>query len=298
MNLTYRYDTEVSLPSFEDDDADVDTVRMPENPQRDSLLAVAANANSTHSRLLRVVLWANAVQSRLLRIQTGFAVRVHECVPELRKHLRDTAYWLSYVRAQSRRYGMVRAPWIAAAVMTFSLAAVAILDATPRAGSPERPSNAVAAAVEPSAPQTGHRTPALVEPAVVPVQSLPLVEPSAGSRRISGLRGSELTLHARSSSTAQRSPGQGTTKRPFDMQSANNALDVAASNTWRCTRNQMAGTVFVSFEPSGVVRNVTLGTLAGDIIQTSCVIRAFQNVRIAPFAGRMVYVRKTFAISR
>ncbi len=287
MNLTDRCDTEVRLPRFEyedDDDDEVETVRMPNAPRPQP--SPPSNAS-------------DSLNSQVSRFVAGLEDRVYELMPKLRQYAADLAQWYSYVRAKSRRYRIHRAPWIAAAAATLSLATAAILGAPPRSASrePRRTPDVAVTPVTNSAPEARDQ---ILQPAalsIVPVDSLPLVKPGAAAHRVAVTHPPQAFVPARSTSTARLLPAQGG-KRPFDVKSANSALDLAAASTRRCTRNQMAGTVTVSFDPSGVVNHVSLGTLAGDIVQTSCVMRAFQDVRIAPFAGRAVHVRKTFAVSR
>ena len=105
---------------------------------------------------------------------------------------------------------------------------------------------------------------------IIPVESLPLV-PNTEAKN-------------------QRRYGA----RPFDANLARFALDRAARQTSRCTRSEVSGTVLVGFEPSGSVKDVTIGTLNGDVTKVDCVLGAFRAARVAPFSGSRVVVKKSF----
>ena len=109
---------------------------------------------------------------------------------------------------------------------------------------------------------------------IIPVESLPLVPNSVAK--------------------SQRQHGA----RPFDANFARLALDRAARQTSRCTRSEVSGTVLVGFEPSGSVKDVTIGTLNGDVTKADCILGIFRATRVAPFGGSRVVLRQSFRARR
>jgi hypothetical protein len=124
---------------------------------------------------------------------------------------------------------------------------------------------------------------------VVSVESLPLVTASA----------SKTEHHAMASKPGLI--GDNTKKMvapagaSFNPILARQALWRAASQAGRCSSGEVAGSVIVTYEPSGLVSNVALNSLAGDLSGSACIVKAFQSAHVAPFQGSRVVVRKSFA---
>jgi|GEM_PF-2991931 len=173
---------------------------------------------------------------------------------------------------------------VAASVMAIAAAAV---------WWPEQRNSAAAQSVQPSVEQS--RPPTVHEPVApsspvqpVPVESLPLVtssvrttEANASSSRAGGVDGRGVSP----------SSGGGT----FSPETARRALARAAGRAGRCSSGVVSGSVLVTYEPSGAISDVSLGTLAGDTSSSACIVNAFRSARIAPFHGNRVVVKKSFS---
>jgi hypothetical protein len=83
----------------------------------------------------------------------------------------------------------------------------------------------------------------------------------------------------------------------FDTAVARRVLTGSASRAGRCAAERSAsGSVLVTFAPSGFVQSASISGLSGQGVNVGCVLRAFQEARISPFAGSPVTVRKSFQI--
>lgn len=72
------------------------------------------------------------------------------------------------------------------------------------------------------------------------------------------------------------------------------ALFNAAAVAKTCRGESVGGKAVVTFEPQGTVRSVELPLLIGDRPDRDCIIRSFRSVRVPPFTGRAVAVKKDF----
>ena len=80
----------------------------------------------------------------------------------------------------------------------------------------------------------------------------------------------------------------------FDAMAARRALVSASQRVGYCADGRVSGTAVLTFTPSGIVTNVSLLALKGESVRADCVLRTFQGVRITPFQGGPVTVRKSF----
>ena len=81
----------------------------------------------------------------------------------------------------------------------------------------------------------------------------------------------------------------------FDAGQARRVLTSAASRARSCSDGPASGTVQVVFGPNGMVQGAQLISVTGEGVRQNCVLRAFQEARLSPFAGDAVTVRKSFA---
>ena len=88
---------------------------------------------------------------------------------------------------------------------------------------------------------------------------------------------------------AQKSKPPGPVNRAALAQAASQAASAATS----CDSGPRRGRAAVTFAPSGNVMSVNLIQSFGDVAVNGCVLRAFGRVRIPPFTGDPVEVRKT-----
>lgn len=86
---------------------------------------------------------------------------------------------------------------------------------------------------------------------------------------------------------------QGTGMR-MNAAMARSALVSAASRAQTCAKGAVSGQVQVTFAPTGFVQSASLAGLQGNEVRPACVLRTFQEVRISPFTGDPVTVRKSF----
>lgn len=115
----------------------------------------------------------------------------------------------------------------------------------------------------------------------------------ASERRVQS-RGRNRAESAKLASTAPareepKSKPAGPVNRAALAQAANQAASAATS----CDTGPRRGRAAVTFAPSGNVMSVTLIQSFGDVAVNGCVLRAFGRVRIPPFSGDPVEVRKT-----
>jgi hypothetical protein len=86
---------------------------------------------------------------------------------------------------------------------------------------------------------------------------------------------------------------------PFDRDAAAAGLKAAASSAKGCkTPNgpSGAGTVTVVFAPSGVVKSAAVRQPFAGTPTGTCIMGAFQGVRVPSFAGPEVAVSKSFEL--
>ena len=83
----------------------------------------------------------------------------------------------------------------------------------------------------------------------------------------------------------------------FDPAVARQALSRAAWQAGHCANTDISGSALVTYDPSGVVQDVSLSNLVGDPLRTPCIVSAFRTARISPFRGGRVTVKKSFSRS-
>jgi hypothetical protein len=99
------------------------------------------------------------------------------------------------------------------------------------------------------------------------------------------------------SSSPTLSPASGSSAGAFDTGAARRILTSAAARASRCaSEGSASGSVIVTFAPSGFVQSANMAGLKGQGTNAGCVLRAFQESRVAPFSGAPVTVRKAFSI--
>ncbi len=137
-------------------------------------------------------------------------------------------------------------------------------------------------------------------PEIVPVESLPLISASepSGPRNYGAARDTKPQAATTNGSGHTSKVSRVVTGvRPFDPNLARQALAGAVWQTRRCASGEMSGTVLVTFDPAGSVKDMSVNTLAGDVSQTGCLISAMRTAKVAPFSGGPVVVRKSFRIN-
>lgn len=72
------------------------------------------------------------------------------------------------------------------------------------------------------------------------------------------------------------------------------ALFNAAALARACPGENVSGKTVVTFEPNGTVRSVDIPLLIGERPDRNCIVRAFKALRVPPFTGRAVAVKKDF----
>jgi hypothetical protein len=72
------------------------------------------------------------------------------------------------------------------------------------------------------------------------------------------------------------------------------ALFNAAAVARTCPGESISGKTVVTFEPNGTVRSVDIPLLIGDRPDRNCIVRSFKALRVPPFTGRAVAVKKDF----
>jgi hypothetical protein len=83
------------------------------------------------------------------------------------------------------------------------------------------------------------------------------------------------------------------TTRGLDAEAARRALDGAARRARLCGDKGARGTVVVTFNVKGIVQSATVASAVG--AQVDCLQRTFSQVRVPPFAGPPVTVKKSFS---
>lgn len=121
-------------------------------------------------------------------------------------------------------------------------------------------------------PNSGHESLSRAVPATVPVSRSPSL-----LREDSG-----------------RDEQNASSQSDFDLTTARVALVSAANNARNCPGNSIRGRVVVTFAPSGAARSVDIPLLIGDGVDRDCIARAFKGVRVPPFTGGAVAVKKEF----
>jgi len=95
------------------------------------------------------------------------------------------------------------------------------------------------------------------------------------------------------SATSVRETPKSKPAGPVNRAALAQAASQAASAATSCDSGPRRGRAAVTFAPSGNVMAVTLIQSFGDVAVNGCVLRAFGRVRIPPFTGDPVEVRKT-----
>lgn len=150
-----------------------------------------------------------------------------------------------------------------------------------------------------SSSESGSETPR------VSLETLPLErEGRAGSRSESRAEASEPRMHSRGRSTRaesaklvpasfEREAPRSKPPGPVNRAALAHAASQAASAATSCDSGPRRGRAAVTFAPSGNVMSVNLIQSFGDVAVNGCVLRAFGRVRVPPFTGDPVEVRKT-----
>jgi hypothetical protein len=115
---------------------------------------------------------------------------------------------------------------------------------------------------------------------------------SSSSSRVAPAR-VELSSSPGASPSRLSSSSQGSGMR-MNAAMARSALMSASSRAQNCAKGAVSGQVQVTFAPTGFVQSASLAGLQGNEVRPACVLRAFQEVRISPFSGDPVTVRKSF----
>jgi hypothetical protein len=85
-----------------------------------------------------------------------------------------------------------------------------------------------------------------------------------------------------------------TDSNDFDKEGARTALKFAAARVRNCSNSGISGSALVTFAPGGTVQSVKLSDLVGDDVDPNCITRALSAIRVPPFTGKVVTVRKAF----
>jgi hypothetical protein len=91
-----------------------------------------------------------------------------------------------------------------------------------------------------------------------------------------------------------QSQQQSETTSDFNFDAIRAALYNAAALARSCRGNGIRGKAIVTFEPGGSVRSVDIPLLIGDKPDRACIVRAFKNLRVPPYSGQAVAVKKDF----
>lgn len=139
---------------------------------------------------------------------------------------------------------------------------------------------------------------------VIPVTALPLVEPAGEITRLTALPlvgalgAATQDSHATAHNPERAALPDVTLAKSFDAQRARQVLDAASSRLTRCTGSSpLSGAALVTFEPSGVVADVSIRSIAGDVSKVSCVTSAYRSVHVPAFSGSRVTVKKSFQVN-
>ncbi len=129
------------------------------------------------------------------------------------------------------------------------------------------------------------------------VEALPLAEAAApkASRFHSRRFTPKVAIRAKAITLQPTSTVEG---RPFNVNTAQNALEMASWGARACTRSEVSGTVVATFEPSGNVQSVSVKSISGDTTGKDCLVQAFRRAKGAPFGGHRATVSKSFRVSR
>ncbi|MGE5785985.1 MAG: hypothetical protein ACM3ZE_15410 [Myxococcales bacterium] len=114
----------------------------------------------------------------------------------------------------------------------------------------------------------------------------------------SGRKGAVQPANVHLASSPTLTPASGQDRGgSFDTAAARRILTSSAARASRCaSEGSASGSVVVTFAPSGFVQSATMAGLKGQGTNVGCVLRAFQEARVAPFSGSSVTVRKGFQI--
>lgn len=101
---------------------------------------------------------------------------------------------------------------------------------------------------------------------------------------------------ARRSSTApeRRAETPGSTVSGLNLTMARAALASAGRRAQSCGKSAISGRVQVTFAPTGFASQVSLLGVQGVEVNRGCVERAFREMRVNPFSGAPVSVKKSF----
>ncbi len=170
---------------------------------------------------------------------------------------------------------------------------------TPRVPAPCPVGNAESKSAE-SSSDSGSETPR------VSLETLPLERGgrAAASRSESRAEASEPRIHSRGRSarsesakvvhaSLEREAPKSKPPGPVNRAALAHAASQAASAATSCDSGPRRGRAAVTFAPSGNVMSVNLIQSFGDVAVNGCVLRAFGRVRVPPFKGDPVEVRKT-----
>lgn len=130
-------------------------------------------------------------------------------------------------------------------------------------------------------------------------ETLPLVAGARGRDRSAKTthRGTVEPANVSLASSPTLTPASGSSAGAFDTAAARRILTSAAARAGRCaSEGNASGSVIVTFAPNGFVQSAAMAGLKGQGTNVGCVLRAFQESRVAPFSGAPVTVRKAFSI--
>lgn len=138
------------------------------------------------------------------------------------------------------------------------------------------------------------------KPDIVPVSALPLVVRSYANREVQkqgAVTPAKIWLASAPTPVTPAVPAIAAIAAigAFDPTLARQALSRAAWQAGHCASADISGTVVVTYDPSGAVRDVSLSSLVGDPSRTQCIVGAFRSAKIAPFRGGRVTVKKSFS---
>jgi hypothetical protein len=95
--------------------------------------------------------------------------------------------------------------------------------------------------------------------------------------------------------SAQLAPGFAAVGQ-FNADMTRNALEQAAARAQLCGSGPLTGTVLVTFSPEGRTKAVRFESVVGSPTSADCLRSVFRSVRVSPFHGHEVTVRKSFSV--
>jgi hypothetical protein len=130
------------------------------------------------------------------------------------------------------------------------------------------------------------------------VQAIAVAAPVGRKRRATAKSGSTTELASPGAQSAEGGPTTASEPPPLartlDADAARRALDAAARRARLCADQGARGSVVVTINGAGRAQNVSLSSTVGS--HDACLLGAFGQVRVPPFSGPPVTVRKSFAI--